>query len=103
MYHLIFTYRQLSSGAAHNSAKSFTTLEETARYLQDEWYDEFCEAFEFPSEWDEEDMGCPFPKKGDFTLEALKSKLNNRNRVVLFDPYSKYAGLVPHELLLTKE
>ena len=103
MYHLTCISRTLSSGFESRYKKSFETLEEAAKYIQDVWYDEYCEDFEFPLEWDEEDRGCAFPKKEEFTYEALKNKFNNKfNRrcVVLIDAYSQYAALIPNEVML---
>ena len=103
MYHLTCISRTLSSGYESSYKKSFETLEEAATYIHDVWYDEFCQDFEFPGEWDEEDKGCPFPKKEEFTYEALKNKFNNKyskRRVVLINAYSQYAALIPNEVML---
>ena len=75
MYHLTCISRTMSSGYETSYKKSFETLEEAAKYMHDVWYDEYCEDYFFPDEWDEEDRGCPFPKKEEFTYESLKNKL----------------------------
>jgi hypothetical protein len=90
----------MSSGFESTYKKSFATLEEAATYIHDEWYDEYCKDFDFPSEWDEEDRGCAFPKKEEFTLEAIKSKMGKKNRLVLLDAFSQYAYLRPNEVML---
>jgi len=90
----------MSSGFESTYKKSFSTLEEAAKYIHDEWYDEYCQDFDFPSEWDEEDRGCAFPKKEEFTLEAIKSKMGKKNRLVLLDAFSQYAYLRPNEVML---
>jgi hypothetical protein len=103
MYNFTSISRTLSSGSESRFFKSFETLEEAAKYIQNEWYDQFCEAFEFPGDWDEEDKGCSFPKKEEFTYESLKQKFTNKyskRRVVLINAYSQYAALIPNEVLL---
>jgi len=100
MYHLTSISRTMSSGFESTYKKSFATLEEAATYIHDEWYDEYCQDFDFPSEWDEEDRGCAFPKKEEFTLEAIKSKMGKKNRLVLLDAFSQYAYLRPNEVML---
>ena len=100
MYHLTSISRTMSSGFESTYKKSFSTLEEAATYIHDEWYDEYCQDFDFPSEWDEEDRGCAFPKKEEFTLEAIKSKMGKKNRLVLLDAFSQYAYLRPNEVML---
>jgi len=103
MYHLTCISRTMSSGYETSYKKSFETLEEAAKYMHDVWYDEYCEDYFFPDEWDEEDRGCPFPKKEEFTYESLKNKFNNKynkRRVVLIDAYSQYAALIPNEVML---
>jgi hypothetical protein len=100
MYHLTSISRTFSSGYESTYKKSFATLEEAATYIHDEWYDEYCQDFDFPSEWDEEDRGCAFPKKEEFTLEAIKSKMGKKNRLVLLDAFSQYAYLRPNEVML---
>ena len=92
--------RTLSSGYQSIFTKSFNTLKELADYIQDEWYDAFCEDFDFPQEWDEEDRGCAFPKKEEFTYEALQDKCKNKRRVVLLDAWSTIACLRPNEVIL---
>jgi hypothetical protein len=100
MYHLTSTSRTLSSGFESTFKKSFATLEEAATYIHDVWYDDFCEDFEFPLEWDEEDRGCAFPKKEEFTPEAIKSRIGKKRKLVLIEGYSQYAALVPNEVVL---
>ena len=96
--------RALSSGNESSRKKIFDSLEEATTYIHDEWYDEFCEDFEFPSEWDEEDMGVPFPKKEEFTFKSIKDKMENskynKKSIKFFNYYSQYAALVPYELIL---
>jgi hypothetical protein len=97
--------RALSSGNESSNKQIFDTLEEAATYIHDVWYDEFCKDFDFPQDWDEDDMGAPFPSKDEFTLEAIVKKMNNKynkRSVTLFDYRSEYASLVPYELILEK-
>jgi hypothetical protein len=100
MYHFTLLTRTLSSGFESTFKKSFATLEEASTYIHDEWYPSFCEDFEFPRDWDEEDMGRAFLKKDELTLEAIKTKMQNKRRLVLLDAYSNYAALKPFEVLL---
>ena len=96
--------RALSSGNESSYKKVFSTLEEATTYIHDEWYDEFCQDFYFPSEWDEEDMGAPFPNKEEFTFKAIKDKMENskynKRSINLFRYYSQSHALFPHELIL---
>ena len=96
--------RALSSGNESSNKKIFDTLEEAATYIHDVWYDEFCEDYDYPRYWDEEDMGAPFPKKEEFTFKAIKDKMEkskyNKRLITLFNYYSQYATLVPYELIL---
>ena len=103
MYHLREISRAHSSGYENSYIKSFPTLEEAATYVHDVWYDRFCEEYEFPSEWDEEDMGAPFPSKETFTVEAITNMAKNKGEVSLFAYYSNFCFLVPNELILTKD
>ena len=102
MYHLSTTTRTYSSGFENKNIKSFETLEEVAKYIQDEWYDEFCQDFEFPGEWDEEDMGCAFPKKTEMTFDIIKAKMEKKRSLALLNAYSNYAALVPYEVMLIR-
>jgi hypothetical protein len=90
----------MSSGYESTYKKSFATLEEAASYIHDVWYDEFCQDYDFPVEWDEEDRGCAFPKKEEFTPEAIKTKMQKKRSLVLLDAYSQYAALRPNEVML---
>ena len=96
--------RALSSGNESSYKKVFSTLEEAATYIHDEWYDEFCIDFDYPSDWDEEDMGAPFPKKEEFTFKAIKDKMENskynKRSINLFRYYSQHHALIPYELIL---
>ena len=100
MYHLTSTSRTMSSGFESTYKKSFVTLEEAVTYIRDDWYDEYCSDFDFPAEWDEEDRGCPFPTKDQFTLDIIKAKMQSKRRFVLLDAWSQYACLVPNEVVL---
>jgi hypothetical protein len=96
--------RAFSSGNESSYKKIFNTLEEATTYIHDVWYDEFCTDFDFPSEWDEEDMGAPFPKKEEFTFKAIKDKMENskynKRSINLFRYYSQHHALIPNELIL---
>jgi hypothetical protein len=100
MYHFTLLTRTLSSGFESSFKKSFATLEEAAIYIHDEWYPSFCQDFEFPGDWDEEDMGRAFLKKDELTLDVIKTKMHNKRRLVLLDAYSQYAALKPFEVML---
>jgi len=101
-YHVIYISRTQSSGFESSRTKSFETIEEAVSYIHDEWYDQFCADFEFPSDWDEEDTGMSFPKKEEFTLEKITKKMGKRSQYDIFSYYSQYAGLRPYELILQK-
>ena len=67
--------RAHSSGYENSCKKIFETIEQVAEYLQNTWYDDFCEVYCFPEEWDEADMNCPFPSKDEFSLDKIKEKI----------------------------
>jgi hypothetical protein len=96
------TTRTDSSGYENKYIKSFETLEEVAKYIQDIWYDEFCQDYEFPGDWDEEDMGCAFPKKTEMTFDIIKAKMEKTCNLALLDAYSQYAALVPYEVTILR-
>ena len=100
MFLLTEISRAHSSGYENSSKKIFDTIEEVANYVHNVWYDGFCSDYEYPAEWDENDMGMPFPTKDEFTVEAIKNKFNKRRSLVLFGPYSQYHCLILNELLL---
>jgi hypothetical protein len=88
----------MSSGFEHNNKHVFDTLEEASKYIMTEWYDSLCEENDYPSEWNEEDLGIPMPSREDFTVEAIKKIRGN----VLFAPYDKANAIVQNELHLNK-
>jgi len=102
MYNVIHISRTLSSGFESSRIKNFETLEEVATYIHDEWYDQFCEDFDYPNEWDIDDMNANFPSKEEFTLKSITDKIKNKRKVELFRYYSQYACLIPYELILEK-
>jgi hypothetical protein len=101
MFLVTYITRAHSSGYENRSNKVFDTLEEAATYIQTKWYDGFCDLNSYPDDWDEEDFGCPMPKREDFSLESINKKLSAKFWLgTLFAPYSAYCGLVPDELRL---
>lgn len=94
---LTHIYRAPSSGNEQRTVKSFTTLKEAAEYIHEVWYDFYCESNGYPCDWEEENMG-PFPKKSEFTLEAIQSKLKNKKKLMIFGPFNKWHQLTPDEL-----
>ena len=102
MFLLTETSRAHSRGYENYFKKAFNSLEEAATYIHDVWYDQFCQEFSFPEDWDKEDMGgADFPKKETFAPEVIISKMKGR-RLTLFDYYSDFCFLVPNELVLEK-
>jgi len=100
MYTVIQITRAHSSGYENTSARAFSTIEDVANFLQNEWYDSFCEGNNFPSDWDEEDMGAPFPPKESFSVDAIQKKFGKFSRAFMFDYYSQYCGLAPDEIIV---
>lgn len=98
MYIVTCIYRTASSGFENKTKHTFDTLEKASAYIQTEWYDTLCEVNDYPSEWNEEDLGIPMPSREDFTVEAIK-KIRGK---VLFAPYDKYHAIVQNELHLEK-
>lgn len=101
MFLVTYITRSHSSHYENSTNKTFDTLEQAAEYIRTEWYDTFCELNNYPDDWDEEDFGCPMPKREDFSLEAInKLRSGKFIKKVLFDPYSNYCAAVPDELRL---
>jgi hypothetical protein len=101
MFLVTYITRAHSSGYENRSNKIFDTLEEAVTYIQGEWYITFCEINSYPDNWDEEDFGCPMPKREDFSLESINKIISKKYwSGEIFGPYSQYCGLVPDELHL---
>jgi hypothetical protein len=101
MFLVTYITRTMSSGFESRSNKLFDTLEQAVAYIQGEWYDSLCEINDYPTEWNEEDLGRPMPTRDDFSLESIvKARSGKFKSKVLFDPYSQYCGHVPNELYL---
>ena len=100
MYNIIYTFRAPSSDSENTITKSFDTLEEASKYIRDGWYESYCDTNDYPEECDVEDMGCLFPSKDAFSVDAIKDKLQNKKSVLLFGPRSDNFCLVPDELWL---
>jgi hypothetical protein len=94
MFLVTCIYRTASSGFETSSKHTFDTIEEASEYIRTEWYNTLCEINDYPSEWDEEDLG-PMPSRDEFTVEAIKKKGK-----VLFAPYDKYHAIIQNELHL---
>jgi hypothetical protein len=92
MYLLTYIYRTASSGSESRTNTIFETLEKAVKYIKTEWYDSLCEINDYPSEWNEDDLG-PMPSRESFTLESVK-------RGTIFAPYDKYHAIVQNELIL---
>jgi len=103
MYVVIQISRAHSSGYENMGTMVFTTLEEVANYLQNDWYESFCEAYNYPSDWDEEDMGGPFPSKESFSADAIQKAFGKYNEARMFDYYSEYCGLKPDEIIVQRK
>jgi hypothetical protein len=105
MYLLREISRAHSSGYENSSNYTFKTVEELANYVYNVWYDQFCITYDFPEEWDSDDMGCEFPTKEEFAPDVICKKLVNLNvnqSVELFGGFSQYCYLVPNELIALK-
>jgi hypothetical protein len=106
MFLLTETSRAHSSGSENTSHRTFSTVEDLANFVYFVWYEQFCEAYDFPEMWDAEDMGMEFPSIQDFRPKTICEKISqmkhgNTRPVKLFDAYSKYASLVPNELIVS--
>ncbi len=97
MFLVTYIYRQPSSGAEQTHNKAFNTLEEASIYIRTEWFDSLCEINDYPSYWDEDELGGPMPSRDDFTVEEIQRKGN-----VLFAPYDKHYCIIQNELRIQK-
>lgn len=107
MFLLTETSRAHSSGSENTMHRTFSTIDDLANFVYFVWYDDFCESYDFPEEWDAEDMGMEFPSKQEFLPKIICEKISHLKHgytrpVTLFDAYSKYACLVPNELTVSK-
>lgn len=98
MFVVTYTYRQFSNGIEHTSQKIYSSLEDVIAYIRDIWYPDLCEDEDFPASWNENDMGCAFPPKDEFTKEFIEYKMEKKQPV--FNPYSNYFCMIPNELLV---
>lgn len=97
------TYRAHSSGYENNSRKVCETLENAITYITGEWFEGLCVDYEYPAEWDAEDMdGMPFPTKEEFVKIVEEKTANMKKSVKIFAPYSEFCALVPIELTIYK-
>lgn len=101
MFLVTYIYRAASSGSESRTSKLFDTLEKAVEYIYTEWYDSFCEINEYPSEWDEENLGRPMPTRDDFNIEAItKIRSSKFKPTIIFGPYDQNCALVQNELHL---
>ena len=104
-YIAIIIERAPSSGAENRSQRVFLSLEGASAWLMEQ-FESYGEDWYYPAEWDEEDMGCTFPEKEIFSVEALKENIAT-NDVAYFDkpiwgPQSEYQGQAPIEFFIKK-
>jgi hypothetical protein len=99
---LVVTYvYRTSSTSKYSTKKVFPDLESAAKYIQNDWYDIFCETNNYPAKWNAADLSAPFPSRDTFSLQGIINIRNrNGNSVVLFGPHSLHSGLVENELRL---
>jgi len=97
MYILTFVRREDEHVIPIIVARCFDTLEKVSTCIQ-EWYNQYLKE----CGWDEDEMGEQ-PTTYDFSTEALKYKLGNKNQVEVFEVWSTYAGFAPERVLLTVE
>ena len=100
MYTVTYIYREPFCDSENIITKSFLTIEEVSKYIRDGWYESYCDKNNYPDEWDEIDMCCLFPSKNDFSIDAIKNKLQNNKNALLFGPRSDNFWLVLDELWL---
>lgn len=104
-YLAIIIERAPSSGGESRSQQVFLSLEGASAWLMKQ-FECYGEDWYYPDEWDEEDMGCPFPDKNIFNVDALKANLAT-NDVAFYDkaiwgPQSEYQGQAPIEFFIKK-
>lgn len=102
-YLVIVIDRAPSSGSENRCQKVFYSLEGASAWLINQ-HEAFAEDYNYPEEWDEEDMGCAFPGKEIFSIENLKENLE-KNKKTYYDkpiwgPYSQYCCHAPTEYFI---
>lgn len=96
--------RAHSSGAEQWYEKTFLSLEGASKYLQD-YLEGLKVDYDFPEDWDVEDMGCEFPGPEIFSVEKLREHLEKEKKNFGYDspiwgPESDYEAQRPRELFL---
>ena len=99
MYTLTFIYRMKSGGFRYTLTRTFNTINEVSKYLQETWYEQ-----QFESEhWDSDDKGCEQPTRNDFSVTSLETRLGNTTQVELYGPYSQFLAVVPDQVILSSD
>jgi hypothetical protein len=96
--------RAYSSGAEHWYERTFMSLEGVSKYLQ-EYLKDIATDFDFPDDWDADDMGCEFPSDDIFTVEKIQGHLINEKRNMGYDtpiwgPESQFECQRPREIFV---
>lgn len=98
-------YRAHSSGSESRYDQVCLTLAGASKVLQ-KFYDDWCTDYNYPEDWDQEDMHVPFPSRDIFSVAALEKAATKLHpgklwkSVELWGPESDWEAQKPVEILL---
>ena len=105
VYLVTSIFRAHSSGSESRHDQVCHSLEGVSKVLL-KFYDNWCLDYNYPEEWDQEDMHVPFPSRQTFSLAAIQ-KVSARlhpgklwKQVELWGPESDFEAQKPVEILL---
>ena len=92
--------RAHSSGAEHWYERTFLSLEGASHYLT-EYQEGLKEDYDYPEDWDADDMGCEFPEPDIFSVEKLREHLTKEKKNLGYDsPIWGPESQAPREVFL---
>jgi hypothetical protein len=96
--------RAHSSGAEHWYERTFLSLEGASKYMQ-QYLKDIASDFNYPEDWEVDDMGCEFPEPDIFSVEKLQEHLVKEKKNLGYDspiwgPQSDWECQAPREVFL---
>ncbi len=96
--------RAHSSGSEHWYERTFLSIEGVSKYLQ-QYLEDLKKDYDYPEDWDADDMGCEFPGPEIFEVEKIQEHLTKEKRNFGYDspiwgPESEYECQRPREIFV---
>lgn len=109
IYEFVVIYRSPSSGGERRCQCCFKTLEGASKWMLHH-FEEWAKDMNYPEDWDEEDMKCPFPTKEIaeqlFSVENLLANIEKNRKsyytIPVWGPESEFEAQVPIEYQIIK-